>query len=235
MYGECLLCPLYPLLLELNQYFALTSYCNTIGQSNNAFSILGFFGGKTKSPCFDLFIHWLIKQIAITYRNHFPRSYENRSIQFIKPVAFSSLVADPWWRDRRGPDPNISIRQLLWNWNNNHRTIAWTFKHCSFKTTLVSHVLIKALVEIKEKCMAAGGWGIAPLLQKSNFCEPKRPNNFCNLSRRNFDRLSNNDQLFLFRTLTSCYAMLCYIYPYFKHRLCLHNHASKTLVLRPFR
>ena len=29
-----------------------------------------FFGGKTKSPCFDLFIHWLIKQI---------RSHENRS------------------------------------------------------------------------------------------------------------------------------------------------------------
>ena len=28
--------------LEFNRYFALTSYCNTIGQSNNAFSILGF-------------------------------------------------------------------------------------------------------------------------------------------------------------------------------------------------
>ena len=38
-----------------------------------------FFGGKTKSPCFDLFIHWLIKQITNTYRNHFSRSYENRS------------------------------------------------------------------------------------------------------------------------------------------------------------
>ena len=25
-----------------------------------------FFGGKTKSPCFVLFIHWLIKQIALT-------------------------------------------------------------------------------------------------------------------------------------------------------------------------
>ena len=96
--------------LKLNQYFALTSYCNTIGQSNNAFSILGFFGGKTKSPCFDLFIHWLIKQITNTYRNHFSRSYENRSIQFIKPVAFSSLVAYPWRRGRRGPNSNISIR-----------------------------------------------------------------------------------------------------------------------------
>ena len=28
--------------LETNRYFALTSYCNTIGQSNNGFSILGF-------------------------------------------------------------------------------------------------------------------------------------------------------------------------------------------------
>ena len=38
-----------------------------------------FFGTKTKSPCFDLFIHWLIKQITNTYRNHFSRSCENRS------------------------------------------------------------------------------------------------------------------------------------------------------------
>ena len=38
-----------------------------------------FFGGKTKRPCFDLFIHWLIKQITNTYRNQFSRSYENRS------------------------------------------------------------------------------------------------------------------------------------------------------------
>ena len=86
---------------------------------------------------------------------------------------------------------------------------ACIFKHCSFETTLVSHVLIKALVEIKEKCMAGGGWGIAPLLQKSNFCEPKRPNNFCNVNR-DVDRLSNNDHLFRFRTLTSCYPMLCF-------------------------
>ena len=39
-----------------------------------------FFGGKTKRPCFDLFIHCLIKQITNTYRNYFSRSYENRSI-----------------------------------------------------------------------------------------------------------------------------------------------------------
>ena len=29
---------------------------------------------KTKSPCSDLFIHWLIKQITNTYQNHFSRS-----------------------------------------------------------------------------------------------------------------------------------------------------------------
>ena len=35
--------------LEINRYFALTSYYNTIGQSNNVFSILGFsFAGKQR-------------------------------------------------------------------------------------------------------------------------------------------------------------------------------------------
>ena len=37
-------------------------------------------GGKTKRPWFDLFIHLMLKQITNTYRNHFSRSYENRSI-----------------------------------------------------------------------------------------------------------------------------------------------------------
>ena len=38
------------------------------------------FGGKTKRPCFDLFLHWLIKQITDTCQNHFSRSYKNHSI-----------------------------------------------------------------------------------------------------------------------------------------------------------
>ena len=42
------------------------------------------FGGKTKRPCFDFFIHWLIKQITNTNRNHFSSSYENRSIKRYK-------------------------------------------------------------------------------------------------------------------------------------------------------
>ena len=35
--------------LEINRFFALTSYCNTIGQSNNTLSILGFsLAGKRR-------------------------------------------------------------------------------------------------------------------------------------------------------------------------------------------
>ena len=35
--------------LEINRYYALTSYCNTIGQLNNAFSISGFsLAGKRR-------------------------------------------------------------------------------------------------------------------------------------------------------------------------------------------
>ena len=62
--------------LEINRHFALTSYCNTIGQSK-------FFGGKTQSACFDLFIHWLIKQITNTF------SYENHS-DTLKILAFEA-------------------------------------------------------------------------------------------------------------------------------------------------
>ena len=41
--------------LEINRYFALTSYCNTIGQSNNAFSILGFsLAGKRRGHVWSL-------------------------------------------------------------------------------------------------------------------------------------------------------------------------------------
>ena len=45
-----------------------------------------FFGGKTKSLCFDAFIHWLIKQITKPYRNHFLWLYENRSISMASGI-----------------------------------------------------------------------------------------------------------------------------------------------------
>ena len=51
-----------------------------------------FFGGKTKSPCFDLFIHWLMKQRTNTYRNLFSRSYENRSILILRCTSCIMLV-----------------------------------------------------------------------------------------------------------------------------------------------
>ena len=57
--------------LEINRYLALTSYCNTIGQSNNALSIFGF-------SMFWSF-HPLADKTNNEYRNHYSRSYENRS------------------------------------------------------------------------------------------------------------------------------------------------------------
>ena len=79
--------------LEINRYFALTSYCKMFGQSNNAPHIRVFLGGKTKRPCFDLIICWLIKQITNTYRNHLSRSYENRSKTFLRSKKFAQLLA----------------------------------------------------------------------------------------------------------------------------------------------
>ena len=38
--------------LEINRHFAFTSYCNTIGQSNNAFSILGFSWRENEEALF---------------------------------------------------------------------------------------------------------------------------------------------------------------------------------------
>ena len=79
--------------LEINRYFALTSYCNAIGQIEPCLlHIRVLFGGKTKSPCFDLFIHWLIKQITNTYRNHFSRSYENRSKETVGVQRNSAML-----------------------------------------------------------------------------------------------------------------------------------------------
>ena len=68
--------------LRMNRYFAW-SHTATRLANRCLLHIRVFFGGKSKSPCFDLFIHWLIKQITNTYGNHFSRSYENRSILFI--------------------------------------------------------------------------------------------------------------------------------------------------------
>ena len=41
------------------------------GRTSRFDCIRVFFGGKTKSPCFDLFIYWLTKQIKNTYETTF--------------------------------------------------------------------------------------------------------------------------------------------------------------------
>ena len=58
-----------------------------------------FSGGKTKSPCFHLLIHWLIKQITNTYGNHFSRAkIALLNLLLFLPVSFlspSSLLKLP--------------------------------------------------------------------------------------------------------------------------------------------
>ena len=97
----------------------------------------------------------------------------------------------------------------------------------AIKTTLVSHILIKALVEIDEICMAGGEVVVVGGGEGGRSSPPEKqllrierkgkqfplPNTFCFVvdksrkpyhNRCDVDRLSNNDQLFRFRTLTSC-------------------------------
>ena len=91
--------------LEINRYFALTSYCNTIGYSNNA-----FLWQKMKSPCFELFIYWLIKQITNTNRNHVSRSYENHS-NLIFSYFCRYYVPQEW----QTPDFLVDYKQSLFS------------------------------------------------------------------------------------------------------------------------
>ena len=65
--------------LEINRYFAFTLYCNTIGQSNNTFPILGFSFAGNEESMFWSFHPLAYKTITNTYQNYFSRSYENRS------------------------------------------------------------------------------------------------------------------------------------------------------------
>ena len=70
-----------------------------------------FVVGKTKSSCCDLFIHWLIKEITNTYRNHFSRSYENRSI-FLHIHDFFTSGRKGSRADEEEPDLGISYEVL---------------------------------------------------------------------------------------------------------------------------
>ena len=56
------------------------------------------FGRKRKRPCFDLFIHGLIKQITNTCRNHFSRSYENCSTYLARKSTIAALLDGTFFR-----------------------------------------------------------------------------------------------------------------------------------------
>ena len=57
--------------LEINRYFALTSYCNTIGQANNTFSILGFLWRENEEAMF-----WSFHPLADKTNNeHLPKPF----------------------------------------------------------------------------------------------------------------------------------------------------------------
>ena len=58
-------------LLEIHRYFALTSYCNTIGQSSYAFSILWFLWGENEEAMFWSFHPWADK----TNNEHLPKPF----------------------------------------------------------------------------------------------------------------------------------------------------------------
>ena len=83
--------------LEINRYFALTSYCNTISQSNYAFSILWFLWGENEEAMF-----WSFHPLADKTNNeHVPRSrsYENHSI--VKSTCTSGTKEET--RERTSP------------------------------------------------------------------------------------------------------------------------------------
>ena len=96
--------------LEINRYLALTVILQHDWLIEQCLlHIRVFFGGKTRSPCFDLFIHWLIKQITITYRNQFSRSQKNRLYCREKDI-----VRKFWWDVRSfSQEGNFVCRLLL--------------------------------------------------------------------------------------------------------------------------
>ena len=58
-------------ILEINRYFALTSYCNTNGQTNNAFSTLGVFWRENEDAMF-----WSFHPMADkTNKEHLPKPF----------------------------------------------------------------------------------------------------------------------------------------------------------------
>ena len=83
--------------LEINRYFALFILQHDWPIEQCLLHVRVFFGGKTKRPRFDLFIHWLIKQITNTYRNQFSLYYFKSSLVFVLDSFSLSLFPSLLW------------------------------------------------------------------------------------------------------------------------------------------
>ena len=78
--------------LEFNRYFALTSYCNTIGQSNNALSLLVYFWRENEESMF-----WSFHPLADKTNNeHLPAETifqgHTKIAPFLKPLHDKNVV-----------------------------------------------------------------------------------------------------------------------------------------------
>ena len=76
---------------------SLTSYCNTIGQSNNAFSILGFLWRENEEAMF-----WSFHPLADETKNeHLPKPFFKvirKSLQLVPAITTLSLKLVVEWR-----------------------------------------------------------------------------------------------------------------------------------------
>ena len=73
--------------------------------------IMVFFCGKTKRPCFDLFIHWLKTQITNTYRTIFQGRSKIALNRFVSFFHLTELQGYPS-KQRNQPKRKMSVQHL---------------------------------------------------------------------------------------------------------------------------
>ena len=73
--------------------------------------IMVFFCGKTKRPCFDLLIHWLITQITNTYRTIFQGRSKTALNRFVSFFHLTELQGYPS-KQRNQPKRKMSVHHL---------------------------------------------------------------------------------------------------------------------------
>ena len=113
--------------LEINRYFVLTSYCNTIGQSNNTFSILGFsLAGKRR-------VQWL--SVTFYFLSHESKNSIRRTGWFFSLMAMVmmliAVIMSMTWVIVRTTIKAISVKLTISNfpdcWGNSLWKLAVLF------------------------------------------------------------------------------------------------------------